>query len=900
MNLADEVIKGLKREFGFRKVRGAWLQEGTCPQCGKKEAYCAAEEPKVVKCGRADRCGWEDTVRNLLPDLFEDWSNRFPTTDENPNAAADAYLSHERGLDMRFLRGRYTQELFQDRRTRATSATIRFPIDTGQPSQAFWERIIDKPGRFEKKAHFKPGAEWGGHCWTPNGFDLETLAKVSDIWIAEGIFDAVALAQSGIPAVANLSTGPYPEHFLKALSDHLSAHGIAERPRLVFAFDVGNAGVFYARRHIKRAIKEGWRATAAQVRPDGEGSKLDWNDLLLRQQSWSGNREDGPMGSRAIETYLHNGAITIAETPMQKARLIVDRAAVNARAMSSFDMRHGNRIWWVRVKADDDDGDGGPVRARQIELTEIANCAFRLLYRERDDIADETIYFLKIDFPDRAETVKARFTNGAVSNSAEFKKRLMAFAGMWTGTGDQLDRLMKTQTRRLKVVEPIKPTGYSPAHKAWLLGDIAVHQGRVLSLNSENYFDIGQRAVKMAYNERLLSIEYDPDRLKFEWLDDLWLAYGPRGMIALAFWVMSAFAAQIRARHKSLGFLEITGPPGSGKSTVLEFLWKLYGRAGYEGFDPNKVTSAYLARQFAKSANLPVGLIESARGGDGKRHNRQFDPQELLVLYNGRSARGVGSKTNGLETEEYPFLGSIYLVQNQRIDAEPQVLERLMSMAIDKSLWGEGTKEAAHRLENWPIEECSGTLVHIIRKEAAFLEFFFERFSYHDNNMGKRVEGLVNARPIKCHSQLAAAVEALPRLFPNFRKEWIGDTLREVDRMAIDRQKSAGGDHPLVADFWDKVDYLLGKEAADLHAAGGSLNRHRNSDSFIAINLPDFEARCRNAGLVPPNMDELKKLLRDSKSRRWLACKSVNPPAGKNQQCWVFEQPAAAAGAPII
>ena len=890
MNLADDIIKGLKREFGFKKVGGSWLQQGKCPQCGKNEAFTAAVDPKMVKCGRFDRCGWEDSVRNLLPELFEDWSKRFPATETNPDAAAEAYLSHERGLDMRYLRGTFTQEIFQDRKTGATSATVRFPV-----GDSYWERIIDKPGRFEKKAHFKYGGSWSGHCWMPNGLDLAAIAKADQVWIAEGIFDAVALNMAGLTAVSNMSVNPYPEHFLGALQKYLADKGQADRPKLVFAFDVGAAGVTFAKKHIKRALREGWEATAAQVRPDGEGTKLDWNDLLLRQQGFKGDPADGPLGEKAIAEYLHNGAITIAETPMQKARLIVDRAQKRARAMSSFDMRHGNRIFWVHVKTDEDTG------GSQINLTEIANCAFRLLYRERDEIADETTYFLQIDFPDRAQSVKARFSSSACANAGEFKKRLMAFAGMWSGSGEQLDRLMKNQTRRLKVVEPIGFTGYSKDHGAYVLGDLAVANGRVIKENAERYFDVGTHAVKLRTAERMLHVDYDADQLRFDWLEDLWAAYGPRGMIALAFWSMSLFAVQIREKHKSLGFLEITGPPGSGKSTLVEFLWKLFGRVGYEGFDPNKATPAFLARSMVKVSNLPVGLIESGRGDDGKSHNRRFDPNELLVLYNGRSPRGIGRKSGGFETEEPPFLGSIYLMQNERISAIPAVLERLMSMAIDKSLWGPGTKEAANRLETWPVEDCSGTIVHIARKEKAFLEFFFDRFKFHDDDMGKRVDGLENARPIKCHSQLAAALDALPKLFPGCKREWIDAAIAETDRMALDRQKSAGGDHPMVADFWEKVDYLIDRESDADHADGKSLNRHRKAMEFIAINLPDFEARCRHAGIYPPPLDQLKKLLRESKSRRWVACKAVNPPGdnSKAQQCWIFAQPQAEKG-PII
>lgn len=883
MNLETEILKGLQDQFGFRKTRGEWLQEGKCPQCNKFEAWTAAKDPKVVKCGRSDRCGWEDTVRNLLPDLFEDWSKRFPPTEADPTAAADAYLQHERGLDMRFVRGAYTQELYRSGNN--VAATVRFPVGEG-----WWERIIDRPGRFDRKAHFKPRASWAGHCWMPNHTTFDTLAQAEDIWITEGIFDAVALTMVGKAAVSNMSTNPWPEHFLDQLKAALAAAKRPTRPRLVFAFDVGAAGVRFSKKHIERALAEGWPATAAQVKPDGEGTKLDWNDLLLRHHGWRGDPEQGPLGAKAFDGYLYNGAITIAATPREKAHLISARSP----ALANFDFRHGNRLYWARIKVDED-GD------RTLETTEICNCAWRLLYRERDEVADETNYFLQVDFPWAQDTVKARFSSAACANSAEFKKRLMAFAGMWAGSGEQLDRLMRTQTRALKVVEPIPFTGYSARHKAWLLGDIAIREGRLITANSEDYFDLGKAAVKLRSPERLLEIEYDPDQIGFSWVEDIWTAYGPKGLIALAFFTMSLFAVQIRAGHKSLGFLEVTGPPGSGKTTLIEFLWKLLGRTGYEGFDPNKATKAFLARSLVKVSGLPVGLIEGGRGADeGNRHAQQFDYNELLVLFNGRSPRGIGRKSGGYETDEPPFLGSIYLMQNERIDAIPAVLERLMSMNIDKARFSPATREAASRLESWPLEELSGTIVHVCRNEAKFLPFFEERYRAHVAEMKGRVDGLYNDRCVKNHAQLAAAVEALRGLFPTCRPDWISETLAEVDRMALDRQMSCGGDHPVVAGFWDNYEYLLSREPDNAHAEGKSVNQSRTPETKIAINLPEFESRCRQAGLNPPNMDKLKKLLGASQSRKFLASNATtNTPSGKSLRCWVFQQPKKAEG-PIV
>lgn len=122
------------------------------------------------------------------------------------------------------------------------------------------------------------------------------------------------------------------------------------------------------------------------------------------------------------------------------------------------------------------------------------------------------------------------------------------------------------------------------------------------------------------------------------------MAFGEKGYVALAFWLGSLFAEQIRERDKSFPFLEIVGEPGTGKSTLIEFLWKLAGREEYEGFDPSKSTAAARGRNFAQVGNLPVVLIEGDRTTDNAKQ-RAFDWDELKSLYNGRASRAVGIKS---------------------------------------------------------------------------------------------------------------------------------------------------------------------------------------------------------------------------------------------------------------
>jgi hypothetical protein len=237
---------------------------------------------------------------------------------------------------------------------------------------------------------------------------------------------------------------------------------------------------------------------------------------------------------------------------------------------------------------------------------------------------------------------------------------------------------------------------------------------------------------------------------------------------------MSLFAVQIRKEQASLGFLEVTGEPGAGKSTLIEFCWKLMGRDEYEGDDPNKGTVAFFARTLLQVSCLPVGLIEGKRD-DEKAGSRRFDYNDLLVFFNGRSPRGTGAKTNGNETYSPPFLGSIYLMQNERIDGIPAVLERLMSLRIDKACGPMPRRQPRSRSRHGRWRGI-GTIVHVVRQEAAWMAHFRDRYAHHDHRdkaMRKRVPGLHNARAVKCHSQLAAAVEALPMLFPTCQQAWV-------------------------------------------------------------------------------------------------------------------------------
>ena len=392
--------------------------------------------------------------------------------------------------------------------------------------------------------------------------------------------------------------------------------------------------------------------------------------------------------------------------------------------------------------------------------------------------------------------------------------------------------------------------------------------------------------MKLRTAERILRISYDPDKLDLSWVGQLITAYGPKGIVTLAFWFTALFADHIRSMHDSLAFLEATGIPGTGKSTLIEFLWKLFGRANYEGFDPTKATNAGIARTLGQVGNLPVVLIEGDRAQDAP-HARRFEWDELKTAYNGRAVRTRAIANGGMETFEPPFRGAIVIAQNDPVEASPAMRERIMGIHFDKSMFSPASKAAVETLSAISVEDVSGFLIHAVRREAAIIEAYREGFKRHEAAMLKH-KGIRNGRLAKNHAQLAAMLDAMRLVVTNISNQAVGDAHALILNMLEERQRAVETDHPHVQLFWERFDYIAANEGLSPERP---INHSRTPDLF-AVSLTQFEQKCGDMRLsLPCPATELKRLLKTSKARKFVANKPVNSITGKTVNCWVFENP---------
>lgn len=874
-DLHSEITRRVLADYGF-KEKGTWLQEGRCPDCRKKELYAKAEAPWVLRCGRVNNCGAEIHVKDLYADLFESWSDRYRVTEANPTAAADAYLREARGFDLTRLRGLYSQESYRDIKKKISSATVRFPLACG----SWWERIIDRPQRFDKKANFAYGKSYKGHWWELP----DSPTDKADLWLVEGIFDAIAIEYAGHAARALLSCNNYPGEALKALAEQCKADG-RPKPRLVFALDGDAAGRDYTRKWVERARKDSWEATAAQIPQKAGSPKRDWNDLHQREG----------LGEKALERYLYEGALLVAESVVDKALLIYNRSG-----RSSFHVHFGKRLYWweyndaayrkirERLEGEDTGLTEAQIREQALmesgSISEIANCDPRPLFFMENKMTDESWYYMRIGFPHGGPDRKCTFTAGQLASGPEFKKRLLGTGpgAVFTGSTQQLDRIYKDTLYGIKVVETVDFIGYSRDHGCWMLGDVAVKDGQIHNINSDDYFDLSKRLSLKSLNQSVgLSINTVREDYRRDWLDMLWACFGPKGVVALAFWLGSLYAEQIRAAHKSYPFLEVVGEAGSGKSTLIEFLWKLCGRRDYEGFDPSKSTAAARARNFAQVSGLPVVLIEGDRETDGAKQ-RAFDWNELKTAYNGRSVRATGVKNAGNETREPPFRGAIVISQNAEVSSSDAILQRIVHLSFDRAAHTPETRALAEQLERMPVDEVSGWILAAVTREAAVLDALEKHAKAHEDLLLSFPE-IGSVRIAKNHSQLMALVDAL-RLVTPMTDSQHDATHALLIEMAMERQRAINADHPHVIQFWDLFEHV------DSFTEEKSLNHAPAGSDYLYISLVEMESRLGKKNLrLPVEAIEMRKLLRGSRRHRFVDVKTVHSAiTGASKKCWVF------------
>ncbi len=714
---ADEIVRALLQDSRFNFVdRGGYLRQGICPDCGKKELYVRKSEPWRVACGRENKCGTSWTTRELLPQLFENYIKRFPPTSTNPKATADAYLTEDRGFNLTRCRAWYDQEGHRLKESGEFVPTIRFYLDPERTR--YWERLIGKTKADGQKAHIggqrktdTDGTLFRGDAWTPPEQDL---VQGDECYITEGIFHAIALEHAGKKVAAAISSVNFPENFITANK--------GKEITWVLALDGDKAGRRYMEKHRKTLLEMGENVTICLL-PNGQ---KDWDDLWKEKK----------LNDAFFAECTYQGTLFTAESVEEKCWQIFCKYPTKTHHVVDFrnaiysvkiESKFSAELQEMGVKLDSENGLEMFKSHCSVDMT--CNVVPIFLYMEKDELLDEQKYVFQINYKNGTTSKIMALEGTSLTSGDAFHKALLnnTNGGRYTGDSKTFSTLTKKWLdRRMLEVKSIPFIGYEKKSKAYVYHDNAFQGGRKVKLNEHGYFELNNKGIKSSLGAVVLKTDGDfsPD-----WLPKFIKAFHYQGVAVLAFWLGTLFAQQIRDKHKTFPFLEFTGEPGAGKSTVLEFCWKLVGRDEYEGFDIAKSTVAGRRRAFNQVSNLPIVIIESDRDrGDKEKRTPQFDFDECKPFYNGRSTGTLGVATRSNDIDEQLFQASLLISQNAEVDGSEALLQRIVHCHVDKKHHGEGTRDIARWFERQSAATVGGFLDVALKNEKRILDTYFAAF----------------------------------------------------------------------------------------------------------------------------------------------------------------------------
>lgn len=879
---ADALIND--HSFNFKHAANGTLSKGNCPSCKKPTLFGNTKRPWQIKCNSYDKCGYEDTTANLYPDIAEDFIASLKNDTTNPNADADVYMKYKRGLPVA---GWYSQGHFN--KDGINTPTVRFMIHA--ENGVFWERFIDTPRDLKRRHHmggkyrklnpndpdFKEldGTLVKGLWWSPPN---QIINEGDTVYLVEGIFHAIALSLSGFKACAIIGASYFPTI---AIKPYLSKNIL-----WVWALDFDKTGLAYMAKHMARLSKMGELSTMALT---GE-SKLDWDDLYKNKILSKENPE-------FMAECMHRGQMHLAKTPTRKAFL-------HFRKTESFYfvIDHNNALFSVSMKLDKE---VTVADLKEIEASEeynnyktpaafvsnskvipISSCNPQFLYAERDQLTDELSYFMRVDFQNGAPRIQKRFDSKLMESKSSFHN---ALASTITGAafyGSANDfRYMHSRWFRSKEacqeVTTVSFMGYDKGFGGYVFDEYGIKDGQYLAKNELGLIQLDNARIKSSLSDVNFVI---PNReAKLDWFDEAHKAFGINGLVTMAHWFGCFFSEQIREYCGQYGFLEMNGPPNTGKSFLLEFLWKASGRSQpYEGINPLKYSPVGRARAMMKLAGMPMVMLE----GDVEISKYTFDIDEMKDALNGRAIRGVGVKTSDNRTIEPLFKCGLIVAQNKPVECDAPMISRFVQLEFNRAHFSPEGEMILRKFKDMPFEDAAQFGYQSMINEKQIMASIIKNYEELLPDF-RGIKKVTTPRIQELHAMTCACFFAMEIIFGPSVAKLKTEIKNYLGRRAIDREKRMNGDHPDVENFWSVYE-LINKSDRD---SIEYLN-HSKDPELIAININEVASRARQQYHNLPLEKDLKKLLLDSKKYKYDSTKGVKSNiTNKTKYCMVFVKP---------
>ncbi|MBF0397986.1 MAG: toprim domain-containing protein [Desulfobacterales bacterium] len=658
------------------KHKNKYIQGLKCPACKKNEAWTYTDKPLALICQRGNECYTVTPIKEVYPDLFNSFGKLYPVTPGNPYATATAYLiSRDINIDgLEYFQGKWTVE-------GVDCPTVAFKID----NNFSYHRLIDYNGK--DKGRFQ--GNYKDKVWKPKELDYS-----KDIWITEGIIDAISLVQSGIQAIAILSSSHMPEQFYISIKD--------KKVSYVLAFDNDEAGNRAIDKHLD-FFKQHDISYKTALTPKGK----DWNDCLVSGFLNESKKE------KFIEDCFWRGRLSQAQNVKDFHEIFSEHYQNERIGFYIGLLEYKGGYWEISTKAE---GTGDNRRTLPI-YTKLSDFTLNTLFSIKDSsIEYETDISHIIEVRKKNQKHRIKFTANELTQNSDFKKKLMKGAKvLWLGENIKHSNLIAEYLLKQKapIVRKIQANGYDKESHCYIFSDFMYDtDGNRLKINKEGFFE--KHGIYSIKDELVIS-DYEEVNIG-QFLHLIKIVYGVKAWLMVGYYISTLFAHIIyeHCGYKAFPIFSLSGAAHTGKSTITDLL-NAVGFHSWQGLSMNdQNTRKAILKHLSKKYSIPIPLLES----NGQLYG--ITENQLLNAYHWMSLYERSKTTNDNETYSLPFKTGLVFVQNVEPFTLKTVKQRIASIEFMINDSTEESKEAMTTLKKYTLKQLAGIGHQILTRRKDF------------------------------------------------------------------------------------------------------------------------------------------------------------------------------------
>ena len=355
---------------------------------------------------------------------------------------------------------------------------------------------------------------------------------------------------------------------------------------------------------------------------------------------------------------------------------------------------------------------------------------------------------------------------------------------------------------------------------------------------------------------------YQAGSLNFEQYTKLYFeAFESNGGIVILYLILSVFGDVIFDQVGFFPFLFLFGAYGTGKTSLVEFLLRIFGK-DFKGIPLNNSTGVALSRTMASRKNTIFYLKEYTN--DTEASNQDL----LLTAYDG-TGRSTGIKSNDNRTKSSMVSSSLILDGNELPTQKSAVLSRMILLNFESNQFTVEQKKAFSELEKIQDKGFGKVLTEILQQRKYFSDNFLKTFSENRKELEETFPADFAERTMKHVALLLTPAKLLhdklkfPFSFEEITREVVNNAI-EQNRLLKDTSETSI--------FWNALAYGIKNNSLiefrpELPDANPKHAHYRvkYAENILQIKLqsiyPDYVKYCKNNNLRFLDFNSLRMLL---------------------------------------